>query len=66
MPKTEINKLKISPSLLIENYAWVDERIFQMFYIYALTYSNYDEFEKQGFLTEKYDWVDKQLYQKTK
>ena len=30
---------------MIENYAWVDECLRQMYYGYALTVENYDEFE---------------------
>jgi len=56
-------KPEIINSLLVENYAWVDERINQMYYNYALTYSNYDEYESAGFLKEKWDWVDKKLNQ---
>ncbi len=46
---------------MIENYAWVDECLRQMYYSYALTVENCDEYEDSGLLTEKWAWVDEQL-----
>ena len=53
---------------MIENYAWVDECLRQMYYGYALTVENYDEFEDAGLLTEdgpllteNWAWVDDNL-----
>ena len=46
---------------MIENYAWVDECLRQMYYGYALTMENYDEFEDAGFLNENWAWVDDSL-----
>ena len=51
----------INPSLLDENYAWVDERLREMYYGYALTDSNCDEYEKAGLLNENFAWVDTEL-----
>lgn len=47
--------------LLVENYAWVDERLREMYYGYALTDLNSDEYEEAGLLKEHYDWVDRML-----
>lgn len=47
--------------LLIENYAWVDQRLRELFYEYALTDSNCDEYEADGLLTENFAWVDEKL-----
>ena len=50
--------------LLVENYAWVDERLREMYNIYALTASNCDEYEATGLLSENYAWVDARLAEK--
>jgi len=47
--------------LLVENYAWVDERLREMYNGYALTASNCDEYEAAGLLKENYAWVDERL-----
>lgn len=47
--------------LLVENYAWVDQRLREKYYGYALTSANIDEFESADLLTENYDWVDRRL-----
>lgn len=47
--------------LLVENYAWVDERLREMYNGYALTASNCDEYEAAGLLSEKWAWVDDRL-----
>jgi hypothetical protein len=47
--------------LLVENYAWVDERLREMYNGYALTASNCDEYEATGLLKENYAWVDEEL-----
>ena len=47
--------------LLVENYAWVDERLRAMYNGYALTSSNCDEYEAAGLLKENYAWVDERL-----
>lgn len=52
--------------LLAENYAWVDERLREMFYGYSLTDSNYDEYDEYdvaGLLKDNWDWVDERLKQ---
>lgn len=46
---------------MIENYAWVDECLRQMYYSYAFTVENYDEYEDAGLLKENWAWVDEQL-----
>jgi hypothetical protein len=51
----------ITHPILKENYAWVDERLREMYYGYALTSDNYDEFKYNGLLKENYDWVDRKL-----
>jgi hypothetical protein len=50
--------------LLVENYAWVDERLREMYNGYALTASNCDEYEAAGLLKENYAWVDASLAEK--
>lgn len=47
--------------LLVENYAWVDERLREMYNCYALTASNCDEYEAAGLLKENWAWVDTRL-----
>jgi len=49
--------------LLVENYDWVDQRLRELYYGYALTSSNCDEFDSAGLLTERWDWVDRKLEQ---
>lgn len=49
---------------LVENYAWVDERLREMYNVYALTASNCDEYEAAGLLSENYAWVDARLAEK--
>ena len=44
-----------------ENYAWVDERLRELYYGYALTDENIDEFEEMVLLNENYAWVDERL-----
>ena len=51
----------LEPSILVENYAWVDERLREMYYGYALTELNFDEFDAAGLLKENYAWVDEKL-----
>jgi hypothetical protein len=48
-------------SLLIEKYAWVDQGLEELYYRYALTAENCDEFQDAGLLKEKWAWVDKKL-----
>lgn len=50
--------------LLVENFAWVDERLREMYNGYALTASNCDEYEAAGLLKENYAWVDASLAEK--
>lgn len=52
--------------LLVEKYAWVDERLREMYNGYALTASNCDEYEVAGLLTENWAWVDYRLEQMCK
>lgn len=47
--------------LLVENFAWVDERLREMYNGYALTSSNCDEYEAAGLLKENWAWVDERL-----
>jgi hypothetical protein len=51
----------ITHPLLVENFAWVDERLREMYYGYALTSSNCDEYEAAGLLKENWAWVDSRL-----
>ena len=59
MSGNEVNGL--THNLLKENYAWVDERLREKYYGYALTSDNVDEFESAGLLQEHYSWVDLKL-----
>lgn len=47
--------------LLVENFAWVDVRLREMYNGYALTASNCDEYESAGILKENWSWVDCRL-----
>ena len=47
-----------SYSVPVENYAWVDERLREKFYGYALADTNIDEFIAAGLLGEHSAWVD--------
>jgi len=47
--------------LLIEKYAWVDQRLREKYYNYALTSKNVDEYQYADLLTENYSWVDRRL-----
>jgi hypothetical protein len=51
----------ITHPLLVEKSAWVDERLREMYYRYALTSSNCDEYEAAGLLKENWAWVDSRL-----
>ena len=53
--------MEFNGSLMQENYAWVDKRLEEMYYGYALTTANCDEYEAAGLLKENYDWVDQRL-----
>lgn len=47
--------------LLQEKYAWVDQRLSEMYHNYALTGDNCNEYQDAGLLTENYAWVDRKL-----
>ena len=49
--------LNISESLLNEKWSWVDHRLEELYYGYALTIENSDEYSAAGLLTEKWSWV---------
>jgi len=51
----------LTPSHLVEKYAWVDERLAEMYNSYALTADNCDEYDAAGLFREKYAWVDERL-----
>lgn len=46
---------------MMENYSWVDDCLRQLYYRYAFTLENFDEYEYAGLLTEKWAWVDETL-----
>ena len=48
----------ITHPLLIESYAWIDERLREMYYSYALTNAKY---ESTDLLKQNWDWVDNAL-----
>jgi hypothetical protein len=47
-----------------EKYAWVDQGLEELYYKYALTAENCDEFQDAGLLIQKWAWVDKKLEEK--
>jgi hypothetical protein len=47
--------------LYIENYAWVDQRLEELYHSYALTQDNLDDFINAGLMKEHYAWVDEYL-----
>ena len=51
----------LTESILVENYAWVDKHLEEMYHGYALTFYNYDEYDSVGLLNENWSWVDKKL-----
>ncbi len=56
--ETHIN---MNDFIIIEKYSWVDQRLREMYYNYALTALNVDEFAETGLLNENYAWVDEEL-----
>lgn len=48
-------------SLFFEKYAWVDQGLEELYYRYALTAENCDEYQDAGLLKEKWAWVDRKL-----
>lgn len=46
---------------LAENFAWVDERLRELYYGYALSATNCDEFEAAGLLKENWAHIDLKL-----
>lgn len=53
--------IQAPPGLVLENYAWVDKRLQEMTYNYALTAENCFEFDELGLLNENWSWVDTKL-----
>jgi hypothetical protein len=51
----------ITHPLLVEKYDWVDIRLRELYYGYALTADNYDEFKASGLFLENYAWIDRRL-----
>lgn len=56
----------ITHPMLVEKYDWVDVRLRELYYGYALTADNYDEFVAAGLFLEKYDWIDRKLEENEK
>jgi hypothetical protein len=46
---------------LEEKWSWVDQRLEELYYGYALTPDNCDEFQDAGLLSERWSWVDSEL-----
>ena len=63
MSSIKVVQIRDSYSIPVENYAWVDERLREKFYGYALSYDNVDEFLEAGLLGEPSAWVDCALEQ---
>lgn len=61
MSKFDAVAMDFNGLLMQENYAWVDRRLEELYYGYALTSANCDEYEAAGILTENYAWVDQRL-----
>lgn len=50
---SSINAIQLS-----EKYNWVDKRLYEKYYGYALSCENVDEFIEAGFLGEQSSWID--------
>ena len=48
-------------SYLRECWSWVDKQLEELYYGYALTVENSDEYMAVGLLTENWAWVDNKL-----
>lgn len=44
-----------------ENYAWVDQRLQEMFHNYGMTEDNFDDYIESGLLKETSSWMDEKL-----
>ena len=47
--------------LLKENWAWVDQRLEELYHGYGLTEENSDDYIEAGLLSESFAWVDEEL-----
>ena len=50
--------------LFKENWGWVDERLRELYYGYALNEETYDEYQGDGLFKENWAWVDESLSEK--
>lgn len=50
--------------LFKEHWGWVDERLRELYYGYALNEETYDEYQSDGLLKENWAWVDERLSEK--
>ena len=48
-------------ALLKENWSWVDQRLYELYYEYGVTSDNCDDYIESGFLVERGAWVDQKL-----
>lgn len=50
--------VEINPELMQDNWAWVDQRLEELYHGYGLTYENYDDYIDACLLVEMSSWVD--------
>jgi hypothetical protein len=50
--------------LFKENWDWVDDRLRELYYGYALNDETFDEYQRDGLLKENWAWVDERLSEK--
>ena len=48
-------------ALLKENWAWVDQRLEELYHAYGITEENCDDYIEAGLLGERWNWVDEEL-----
>lgn len=54
-------ELILPEALLKEKWDWVDRYLEELYYGYALTCENYDEYLAAGMMAEKWGWMDYDL-----
>ena len=51
----------MNSDLIVENWAWVDQRLEEVYHGYGLTKDNCDDYIDAGLLVERWDWLDTEL-----
>lgn len=57
--------MELNTQILQENWAWVDQRLEELYHCYGLTEDNYDDYIESGLLSERWAWVDEKLEKHT-